>query len=390
VSDYRLRLPGPTAVPERVRQAIARPVLSHRGPEFTSTFLRAEQLLQPILGTRNRVFFFSSSGTGMMEAALVNVIAPGERVLVAVNGAFGERFAAIARALGARVDVVETEWGRAIDPAAIEMRVAATDFRAVVLVHNESSTGVVADLAAIGAVLRRRPTLLIVDSVSGLAGLEMRQDEWGVDIVVSSSQKALMCPPGLGIVSIGAKAWEVVSRPDRQARFYWDFRKCRASIEEESGTPFTTPVSLMAGLREALEMIHEEGVPRVLDRHRRLSAALRAGAAAIGLSCFTRESFSNTVVCLNVPAGLRGGEIVRHLYQGRRTVIAGSRNKLAGKVIRIGTMGYIDADDILTDLLYLEETLTALGAPVAAGAGVSAAAALLTQPNNHQEASHAG
>ena len=373
-SPYRLRLPGPTAVPERVRQAIAQPVLSHRGPEFRSIFNRAEELLQPILGTRNRVLFFASSGTGMMEASLVNILAPGERVLVACHGQFGERFAAIARALGAAVDWLDFPWGHAVDPAQIERRVRAADYRAVVIVHNESSTGVVADMAAIGALLRDRPTLLVADSVSGLGGVEMRQDEWGVDIVASSSQKALMCPPGLGMVSLSPKASEVVNRDDRLPRYYWDFRKALESVED-SGTPFTTPVALMAGLREALEMIHEEGLAHVLERHRRLSSALRAGCEAIGLHSFPQaEMISSTVVCLHVPERLKGGDIVRDLYQRHGTVIAGSRNKLEGKVIRIGTMGHLDAGDIFTDLLHLEDTLHKLDFPVTPGAGVSAAA----------------
>ena len=373
-SHYRLRLPGPTAVPERVRQAIAQPVVSHRGPEFRAIFDRVEELIQPILGTRNRVLLFASSGTGMMEASLVNILAPGERVLVSCHGQFGERFAAIARALGACVDTLDIPWGRAVDPADVEKRVRAADYRAVVIVHNESSTGVVADLAAIGALLRGRPTLLVVDSVSGMGGVEMRQDEWGIDIVASSSQKALMCPPGLGLVSMSPKAWQVVGRDDRFPRYYWDFRKAMASVEE-SGTPFTTPVALVAGLREALEMIHEEGLPEVLGRHRRLSAALRTGCEALGLRSFPQaEMLSSTVVCLHVPESLKGGDIVRCMYQRHGTVIAGSRNKLEERVIRIGTMGDLRAGDIFTDLLHLEETLHSLGFPVTPGAGVSAAA----------------
>ena len=195
---YRLRLPGPTEVPERVRQAIARPVFNHRGPEFRAELARAEALIQPVLGTKNRVLFFACSGTGMMEAALVNVVASGERLLIVAHGQFGERFAAIARMLEAEIDLLEVPWGEAVDPADVGERVRRTAYRAVVVVHNESSTSVVSDLEGLGAVLRDNPALLVVDSVSGLGGIEMRQDAWGVDLVVSASQKALMCPPGLG------------------------------------------------------------------------------------------------------------------------------------------------------------------------------------------------
>jgi len=374
---YRLRLPGPTAVPERVRQAIAQPIVSHRGPEFHALYDRAEQLIRPILGTRNRVFFLACSGTGAMEASLVNVLSPGERLLVAVNGQFGERFGAIGKALGAHVDLLQVPWGEPVDPAAIEKLVAAADYRAVVVVHNESSTGIVSDLAAIGGILRNRPALFIVDSVSGLGGLEMQQDEWGVDIVVSASQKSLMCPPGIGLVSVSRKAWKVAESDGGLSRFYWDFRKALASAEK-SETPFTAPVSLIFGLKEALEMIHEEGLLRVLMRHRQLSAALRAGCAALGLSPFGElDALSPTVVVLKVPEQLQGGDIVRGLYERHKTVIAGARNKLKGKVIRIGTMGHLNEGDILTDLLHLEDVLKELGWCVPPGAGVTAAASLL-------------
>lgn len=357
MSGYRLRLPGPTTVPERVREAIARPVFSHRGPEFREILRRAVDLLQPIAGTRNRILFFASSGTGMMEAALVNVLGPGERVLISGHGQFGERFAAIAEALGVSVDLMDIPWGCAPEPEAIEARLRSADFRAVVIVHNESSTGVVADLPAIGRIVRETPALLVVDSVSGLGGIEMRQDEWGVDVLVAASQKALMCPPGLGIASVSAKAWDVVNRAGRLPRYYWDFRKADASARSGE-TPFTIPVSLVAGLAEALEMIHEEGLANVLARHHRLADALRAGCAALGLRSFPQAPLiSNTVVCLAVPEGIDGGDIVRGMYQRHRTVIAGARNKLKGRVIRIGTMGYLSESDIRMDLLHLEDTL---------------------------------
>jgi aspartate aminotransferase-like enzyme len=370
---YRLRIPGPAEVPERVRQAAARTVLNHRGPEFRAQLAYAEAGVRPILGTANRVMFFAASGSGMMEAALVNVVAPDAALLVVVQGQFGERFEAIGRALGARVDRLDVPWGESVDPQAIADRIRHTAYTAVVLVHNESSTGVVSDLAAIGAVLRDSPALLVVDTVSGLGGVEMRQDEWGIDVVVAASQKALMCPPGLGLASLSAKAWEVVNRPDRMARFYWDFRRALDSAEK-SETPFTPPVSLVGGLCEALAMIAEEGLPQVLDRHRRLSAMLRAGGHAMGLGVFPRAPMlSNTVTVFSVPEQLEGGQIVRAMYERHRTVIAGARNRLSGRVIRIGTMGAIDEATILTDLAQLEDVLRHLGWPVAPGAGLVAA-----------------
>ncbi len=376
---YRLRLPGPTEVPERVRQATARPVVNHRGPEFRETLARTEALLQPLFGTTNRILFFASSGTGVMEAALVNIAGPGVPILVVQHGQFGERFAAIGQAAGATVDVLETPWGEAIDITAVEARLREKEYRAVVVIHNESSTGVVADLAALGALTRERPTLLVADSVSGLGGIELRQDEWGVDIVVSASQKALMCPPGLALASVSAKAWAVLQANDRMPGFYWDFRRALASAEKGE-TAFTPPVGLITGLQEALEMIHAEGLPQVLARHRRLSAALYAGGAAIGLVPFGSDAHrSSTVAVFRVPEALDGGAIVRALYQRHRTVIAGARNRLSGRVIRIGTMGSFDAGTILTDLACLEDVLPRLGLPVAPGTALAAASASLQE-----------
>ena len=369
---YRLRLPGPTEVPNRVSEAIARTTLSHRGPEFRATLAAAEERLQPVLGTKNRVLFFASSGSGLMEAALINVASPNSRLLIVSHGQFGERFANIAQTFGIPADVIDTPWGDDIDIGAVEERLRAADYRAIVVVHNESSTGIVSDLASLGALVRERPTLLVVDSVSGLGGIEIRQDEWGLDIVVSASQKALMCPPGVALASISPKAWKVINGNDRCPAFYWDFRRALAAAEKGE-TAFTPAVGILSGLLEALEMIHEEGLPEVLARHARLSGALRAGGSAIGLDQFGLGSRrSNTVVVFKPPPPIAGSDIVRALYDQYRTVVAGARNKLSGKVVRLGTMGAFDVGTILTDVCHLETVLAKLGHPVLPGAAVSA------------------
>lgn len=375
---YRLRIPGPISIPERVRQATAQPIVNHRGAEMRLVLGEIQRLIKPLFGTQAPILVFGSSGTGVMEASLVNILAPGEKVLALVHGQFGERYAQIARALGAEVEVIESEWGHAPAPERVAAALDKADYRAVIAVHNESSTGAVTDLAAIGALLRERETLFLVDSISGLGGMELRQDEWGVDIVVTGSQKALMCPPGLGFASVSDKARKVIERADRCPRFYWDMRKALAVVDNQE-TAFTCPVSLLFGLHEALKMIHEEGLLQVFARHERLSGALRAGCVALGLPAFGDPAVaSRTVVVASVPEPLAGGAIVKHLNENFNTMIAGARNKLSGKVIRIGTMGQISEADILTDLHYLERTLTALGHPVpSAGAGVAAAAAAL-------------
>ena len=376
-SHYRLRLPGPTEVPERVRMAMARPIPSHRGPEFRAQMERTEAMMRPLLGTAGRVMFFAATGTGMMEAALANILRPGEKLLVLIHGQFGERFAAIGASLGAQVDTLETPWGEPIAIDAVAERIARDAYRAVAVIHNESSTGVVADLAALGALLRDTPALLVVDSVSGLGGIEMQMDEWGLDIVVSASQKALMCPPGLGVASLSAKALAVVHRDDAPTPFYFSFRRAYAGAEK-SETAFTAPVSLIAGLHEALEMIHEEGLPNVLTRHQTLSTALREGGKALGLGIFGNAPvLSSTVAVFTVPEPIEGGQIVKALYERYRTVIAGARNRLAGRVIRIGTMGSISPATILTDLLQLDAVLGSLGHPAPTGAALAAASAII-------------
>ncbi|MEZ0168506.1 alanine--glyoxylate aminotransferase family protein [Microvirga sp. TS319] len=374
VYPYRLRLPGPTSIPERIRLATARPILNHRGPEMRTILGEIQDLIKPLFGTQAPVLTFSTSGTGVMEASLANVLAPGEKVLALVHGQFGERYAQIARALGAEVDVVESEWGYVPNTEVIAAKLETAAYRAVIAVHNESATGAVTDLAAIGALLRDRDTLLLVDSVSGLGGMELQQDEWGVDIVVTGSQKALMCPPGLAFASVSEKARKVIERDDRCARFYLDMRKALAVVDKNE-TAFTCPVSLLLGVHEALKIIHEEGLPQVFARHRRLSNALRAGCVGLGLPAFGDLTVaSSTVVVASVPAPLTGGEIVKHMYDNYNTAIAGARNKLSGKVIRIGTMGDISEADVMTDLYYLEQSLSALGHNVPTpGCGIAAA-----------------
>lgn len=372
---YRLRLPGPITVPERVRAAISRPIVSHRGPEFRAIWARTIEKLQPVLGTKQPAHIFSCSGTGVMEAALLNIVTPGDRLLIVCNGQWGERFSTIAKTMGAVVDPIDVPWGQNVDPEVLEARFKAQSYRALIVVHNESSTGVQGDLATAGRLVRNTPTLLVTDSVSGLAGMEMQQDAWGVDIVVSGSQKALMCPPGMGILSASEKAWEVIRRENGLPRFYFDLRRARDSYDKGEST-FTPAVNLIMGLDAALDMIHEEGLSNVLARHARLSRGMKAGAAALGLKNFAEAKLqSNTVACFHVPEGLDGTRIVRRLYEKHRTVIAGSRNRLSGKMIRLGTMGSIGEADILADLMQLEDVLGELGHPVTKGAAVTAAVA---------------
>lgn len=338
-------------------------MLNHRGPEFGEITAEAADLAQPVIGTRNKVLFFASSGTGVMEAALANALGEGDKVLILSNGQFGERFVSIAKALNLDADVLEAPWGQAVPIASVKEKLDAADYQAVVAVHNESSTGVVTDLEALGAAVRETDAVLIIDSVSGLGGIEVCQDDWGIDILVSASQKALMCPPGVGLVSVSDKGWDRIEPDDGKRRFYFDFRKARDAADKNQ-TTYTTPITLMAAIREALRMIDEEGLANVLDRHQTLAVDFRAGGAALGLPLFTDpQMVSNTVTVFSMPDGLDGNAVVEYMYRDFNTVIAGARNWLAGKVIRIGTMGAISGAEISTDLKYLKQTLDRLDRP---------------------------
>jgi len=361
-------------VPERIRNALALPVVNHRGPEFSDIVQECEAHLRTLIGTKNSILFFAGSGTGMMEAALVNTLKPGDKILVLSNGQFSERFAEIAETIGIDVDSLTVPWGETIRADNLAARLAESEYRAVIGVHNESATGAVTNLAELGAVIRDTPAIFIIDSVSGLGGIEIQQDAWSVDLLISGSQKALMCPPGIGLASVSDKAWRLIEEDDDKRRFYWDLRKAK-NAAEKGQTAFTPPVTLLAGLREGLRMIDEEGIPNVFARHRRLGEALRAGGAALNLSIFTKkgETLSDTVTVFNVPEGLHASTIVGNMYKEYGTVIAGARNKLDGTVFRFGTMGALDESDIILDLLHLERTLQDLQVPVEAGSAVAAA-----------------
>lgn len=375
---YRLRLPGPTAVPERVLRALARPMIAHRGPEFLERFRDIQARLKPILGRAGaEPHLFAATGIGAMESVVVNVAGPGKRVLIATNGQWGPVFRRLAEAVGAEVDEVVTAPGEAVDLEGVERALKAREYAAVFGVHSESSTGVLTDLKALGAIVARTPALFAVDSVSGLAGAEMRQDDWQVDVVVSASQKALMCPPGLALASVSDKAWDAIQRDDRGPRSYFDYRRFRPNSEKGEPT-YTAPVTMMTALHEALTMIGEEGLDVTLARHRRLSSALTAGAVAMGFTLFPKAPASPTLVVLETPDGIDATALIDRLADGYNTIIAGTRfENLKHRMIRIGTMGAVSEGDVLTDLHHLASATRDLGGRADEAAGLAAAAEVL-------------
>jgi aspartate aminotransferase-like enzyme len=361
-SPYRLRLPGPTAIPERVLKAAARPILAHRGPEFLARFKAIQNRLQPLLG-RSGIppFIFASTGIGAMESGVVNVTGPGRRVLITTNGQWGPVFRRLVEAIGAEADEVVSDRGAPIDLDGVRRALKNKAYDAVFTVHSESSTGALTDLKALGGIVAETEAVLVCDSVSGLGGAEMRADDWGVDVVVSASQKALMCPPGLGIASISEKAWGVIDRDDRGPRSYFDYRRFRPMAEKGEPT-YTAPVSMLNALDEALTMIGEEGVDAALARHARLNAALTDGLAALGFSAFPTGEPSPTLVVMRTPEGVSAPDLIAHLYERYNAVIAGTRfEDLKDRLVRIGTMGYVTDGDILTDIHQISRALTDMG-----------------------------
>lgn len=375
---YRLRLPGPTAVPERVLRAIAQPVIAHRGPEFLARFRDIQDQLKPILGRAGAApYLFAATGIGAMESAVVNVAGPGRRVLIANNGQWGPVFRRLAEAIGAEIDDVTTPPGSPVDLEGVEQALKAREYAAVLAVHSESSTGALTDLKALGAIVAQTPALLAVDSVSGLGGAEMRQDEWGIDVVVSASQKALMCPPGLALASISDKAWEAIQHQDHGPRSYFDYRRMRPNAEKGEPT-YTAPVSMLNALHEALTMIGEEGLEGALARHHRLSRALTAGAVAMGFELFPSGTPSPTLVVVLAPAGIDAEALIDRLASGYNTIVAGTRfEDLKHRMVRIGTMGAVGDGDILTDLHHLASAMRDLGGRPDEAAGLAAAAEVL-------------
>ncbi|HEX3467057.1 MAG TPA: alanine--glyoxylate aminotransferase family protein [Candidatus Elarobacter sp.] len=376
MSKSLLFIPGPVTVAESVLAATARPMIDHRGPEFKALLERIERRLRPVFGTRSAdVLLLGSSGTGGLEAAVGNLFGAGDAVLVCPIGVFGERLVAIARGFGCRVDVLETPWGSALDPAALRAKLDAAGgaYAGVLLTHNETSTGAQNDMAALAAALRGHDPLVVVDSVSGLAASEFRMDEWGFDVVVAASQKALACPPGLAMVAVGPRAWARIDAGHGAPRFYFDLRKAR-EFAALGQTPWTPPVSIAFGLDAALDIFEESGAAAVHERHERYARAIRAAAQALGLEVFSKDdAHSPTVVAIRLPPGIDGDAIRASLRTSRGVIVGGGQKELKGKIIRIGTMGDLSQTDVLGALGALEIALLEAGCALHAGTGVQAA-----------------
>lgn len=371
MKKFRLLAPGPTPVPPEVLLAMAQPVLHHRTPEFEALFGEARRALQWLFQTRREVLILAASGTGAMEGAVVNACSPGDRVLVIQGGKFGERWAEICQAYGLSVIPVEVPYGKAVDPQAVAAALRGEpSIAAVFATHSETSTGVLHDLEAIAAIVRQTPALLVADAITSLGVVDLPTDAWGVDVVVAGSQKAMMLPPGLAFACLSDRAWAAAERA-RLPRYYFNFLVER-KIQAKHQTAWTPAISLIAGLKAALDLLQAEGLSAIFARHERLARATRAAVTALGLDLFA-ERPSPAVTAVKVPEGVDGGAIVRVLRDKHGISIAGGQGSMKGKIFRIATLGYADAYDVLTGIAALEFTLAELGYPVRLGDGLRAA-----------------
>lgn len=343
IDNEYLSIPGPTPIPPRIVNAMNIPMLYHRSKDFGWVIESIVKNGQKIFKTSGYILVFSATGRGVMEASVVNCISPGEKVLVLINGKFGEIFAEIVQIFGADVDILNFKWGESIDIDHFEEYLKEhSDIQTVFVIHCETSTGVVNNIKEIAAITNKYKKFLIVDAVSSAGGIEINMDDWGIDIVCTASQKALMTSPGLGIVAINTKSWKKIES-SKSPRFYWDFNLYKEAQERKpKQTPFTSPVSLMLGLREAFEMIIEEGIDNTVLRHAKVAGTFREKIKSKGFHLFPKNELdcANTVTSIYTPDGFTSEEIIDRLLQKYNLRVANGLSKLKGKILRIGHMGF--------------------------------------------------
>ena len=371
-----LLAPGPTPVPSRVRLAMAQPMFHHRTPQFSALFGEVRAQLQELFQTEQDVLMLAASGTGAMEAAVNNCFAPGDEVVFVNGGKFGERWGKLSSTFGLKPVEIKVEWGRAVRPEQVEQALAEhPNAKGVLVQASETSTAAVHPIEQLSAITRKTNALLVVDGITAVGVYPIPMDQWGVDVLVTGSQKALMLPPGLALIALSARAWERVGQT-KQPRFYFDLPRERTN-QAKNTTAWTPAISLVIGLREALTMMQEEGYPNLYARHARLASATRAAGLALGLRLVAPDNPSPAVTGLYTPEGIDGGKLFSYLRDKMRVVFAGGQDQLKGKIVRIAHLGYIGAFDTITAVAALEMALKHFGHPVELGRGVGAAQAEL-------------
>ncbi|MBO8159987.1 alanine--glyoxylate aminotransferase family protein [Thermosyntropha sp.] len=379
-----LMLPGPTPLPNRIIRAMSRPLINHRGPEFKKILLEVTEGVKEICQTKHHVLIYPSSGTGGLEAAVVNFISPGDKVLAVSIGVFGDRFASIAKKFGAEVEKMDFTWGEAADPEIIGERLKKDinrEIKAVLITHNETSTGVFNDLKAIKEAAGNHPALFLVDAVSGLAAVDLKMDEWGIDVVVSGSQKAFMVPPGLCFLAFNDRAYEAYKK-SKSPKFYWDI-DLGLEYLAKGQNPVTPPISIYYGMQEALKMMKEEGLENILKRHKNYRDMVRESIKSVGLKLLANDENASTAgTSVIAPEGIGANKIRQYMLEKFNIVLAGGQQSLNDVIFRIGHLGYVRELDLLAVIAALEITLKELGFAFDMGAGVRKAQEFLL--NNYK------
>jgi len=371
IKNYLLA-PGPTPVPARVLLAMAQPVIHHRTPQFSQIFAEAKKGLKALFQTEQDVLMLAASGTGAMDGAVSNLFAAGDEVLVINGGKFGERWTKIAGTYGIKVAELRVEWGQAARVADVQRLLdERPGIRGVLMQASETSTAAVHPVEAIAKLTRSRDVLSVVDGITGVGVFDLPMDRWGIDVLITGSQKALMLPPGLACIALSERAWPR-AKVCKQPRFYFDLARERDNLAKDT-TAWTPAISLIVGLRESLAMIHEEGLPRVFERHARNAAATRAAAQALGLKLVAPEAPSPALTGIYTPPDVEGGKLVAYLRDRMGVTFAGGQDQLKGKIVRIAHLGYMGAFDVVTAIAALEMALQHFGHKVELGRGVGAA-----------------
>lgn len=358
-----LMIPGPTPVPESVLVELARHPIGHRSKEFSDILMSCTDDLKWLAKTKDSdAFIFACSGTGVMEAAIANSISPGDKVLSLVIGVFGKRFAQIAQVYGGQVETITTDPGKVIDPAILEEKLSKDknkEIKVVTITHSETSTGAANDLKTLSGIVKKHGALLLVDAVTSLGCMNVEIDNWGLDIVVSGSQKGFMLPPGLGFVYVSKKAWEY-NKNCKSPRFYFDFGKCKKSLDEQT-TPFTPNVSFVCALKKTFEIMKQEGLENIISRHERLKTNLRNGLKKLGLKLLTEDkNASAAITAIYPPDGISVPDIRAAYKKDWDITVANGQDTLKDKIFRIGHLGFVNDRDIEMALAVTEKVLKKL------------------------------
>lgn len=367
-----LLTPGPTPLPPQVLEAMSRPIIHHRTPQFQAILKEAVEGLKYVFQTQGDVFILTSSGTGAMEAAVINLLSPGDTAITVQGGKFGERWTEICKGYGINTEIINVEWGKAVDPKEIGKRLKANPkIKAVFTTLCETSTAVTNDIEAIGEVVKNSDAVLVVDDISGLGAIDLKTDAWSVDVCVSGSQKGLMLPPGLSFISVSNKAWGKV-KDSKCPKYYFDLNAAKKAWAS-TDTAFTPAISVIIALNEALKIMKQDGLENIFSRHKKMADATRAAVGALGLELFAPTAASDVVTAVKVPAGIDGEKLVKTMRDVYGVTIAGGQAELKGKVFRIAHMGYIGEFDIIAGIACLEKVLSQMGYKFSLGAGLKAA-----------------